>query len=111
MELAFLSLPCLLIPSLLLSLTFLFLKRNKAKSRSNLPPGPSSIPFLGNLHHIAICSCPHQTLRDFARSLGPVMLLRTGDVKLLVISSPDAAKEVSFAALVFMHAKHIQQQQ
>lgn len=104
MEITLTSLPCLLIPIFFLLLSLLFLQRKKAKSKINLPPGPSTIPFLGNLHHIVISSCPHQTLRDFARSLGPVMLLRAGDVKLLVISSRDAAKEVYFAALVFMHA-------
>lgn len=95
MELTLSSLSCLLV-AIFLFFSFLFRQRNKLESESKLPPGPSTIPFFGNLHHIVISSCPHKTLHDLARSLGPVMLLRTGDVKLLVLSSPDAAKEVCF---------------
>ncbi|KAJ4771421.1 hypothetical protein LUZ62_055678 [Rhynchospora pubera] len=83
---------------LLLLVLFLqsFKRKNASKSQSKikLPPGPSTIPFLGSLHHLLFTSRPHHTLRDLARSHGPIMLLRAGEINLLVLSSTEAAKEV-----------------
>ncbi|KAJ4754509.1 Cytochrome P450 [Rhynchospora pubera] len=80
--------------SLLLCLQYLKIK-NAAKSQSKikLPPGPSTIPFFGNLHHLAK-SCPHHALHDLARTHGPIMLFHAGVINLLVLSSSEAAKEV-----------------
>uniref|UniRef100_A0A8R7U179 Uncharacterized protein n=1 Tax=Triticum urartu TaxID=4572 RepID=A0A8R7U179_TRIUA len=58
-----------------------------------LPPGPWQLPVIGSLHHL-VGQLPHLAMRDLARSHGPVMLLRLGEVPTLVVSSPDAAREV-----------------
>ncbi|CAD6335086.1 unnamed protein product [Miscanthus lutarioriparius] len=58
----------------------------------HLPPGPSRLPILGNLHQLG--ALPHQSLRELARRHGPVMLLRLGSVPTLVVTSADAAREV-----------------
>ena len=60
--------------------------------RLHLPPGPPRLPVLGNLHQMG--ALPHQSLRDLARRHGPVMLLRLGAVRTLVVSSAAAAREV-----------------
>jgi 4-hydroxyphenylacetaldehyde oxime monooxygenase len=47
---------------------------------------------LGNLHQLG--ALPHRSLRDLARRHGPVMLLRLGATRMLVVSSASAAREV-----------------
>ncbi|CAN6201324.1 unnamed protein product [Urochloa humidicola] len=58
----------------------------------HLPPGPVKLPLIGNLHQIG--ALPHRSLWALARRHGPVMLLRLGSVPTVVVSSPEAAREV-----------------
>ncbi|KAK6802619.1 hypothetical protein RDI58_000401 [Solanum bulbocastanum] len=37
---------------------------------------------------------PHQVLRDLAKKYGPIMHLQLGEVSLVVVTSPDMAKQV-----------------
>ena len=88
-----LALPSLL---LLLVLSLRFLRKQAThNSKSNLPPGPQTLPFIGCLHHLATATLPHHALRDLARLHGPVMLLRAGEMDLVVVTSREAAKEVT----------------
>ncbi|KAF7013135.1 unnamed protein product [Triticum aestivum] len=57
------------------------------------PPGPWSLPLIGNLHQILTTKLP-VVLRDLAKKHGPVMYLRLGQIDTVVISSPAAAQEV-----------------
>ncbi|KAK4483057.1 hypothetical protein RD792_010233 [Penstemon davidsonii] len=70
---------------------------SQSKSRNeryihNLPPSPSRLPFIGNLHQLG--KIPHRSLWKLAQKYGPVMLLRLGQVPALIISSPEMAKQV-----------------
>ncbi|XP_047071281.1 zealexin A1 synthase-like [Lolium rigidum] len=67
--------------------------RLTANNGLRLPPGPWQLPFIGSLHHMA-GQLPHRALRELAQRHGPVMLLRLGEVPTLVLSSPEAAREV-----------------
>ncbi|KAI9078738.1 hypothetical protein K1719_039325 [Acacia pycnantha] len=72
------------------------LSRTRSKTRKNLPPGPSKLPFLGSIHHLIIASNnkPYITLRNLAQKHGPLMHLNLGERSTVVVSSPQVAKQV-----------------
>ncbi|KAK9073406.1 hypothetical protein SSX86_007730 [Deinandra increscens subsp. villosa] len=61
------------------------------KGRSNPPPSPPSLPIIGHLH--LINGPIHQVLQHLASKYGPIMSLRFGSRRVLVITSPSAAEE------------------
>uniref|UniRef100_A0ACD5TLK0 Uncharacterized protein n=1 Tax=Avena sativa TaxID=4498 RepID=A0ACD5TLK0_AVESA len=76
-----------------LALLATFRWRLTANNGLRLPPGPWQLPVIGSLHHL-VGQLPHRALGDLAQRYGQVMLLRLGSVPTLVISSPDAARDV-----------------
>ncbi|PUZ74415.1 hypothetical protein GQ55_1G063600 [Panicum hallii var. hallii] len=83
--------PLLAAPLFLLLVTTRRTPRGGARLR--LPPGPWALPVIGHLHLLAR-GLPHRVMRDLARRHGPLMLLRFGEVPVVVASSPAAAREV-----------------
>ncbi|KAM0907488.1 hypothetical protein ACQ4PT_016031 [Festuca glaucescens] len=79
---------CVLVATILVKL-----KHRRGAGGLNLPPGPWALPVIGHMHHL-VGALPHQAMQRLAQLHGPVMLLRLGHVPTLVISSPEAAREV-----------------
>nr|QWK52385.1 cytochrome P450 71B2-3 [Isatis tinctoria] len=72
--------------------SFIFSKKLQP-SKWKLPPSPSSLPLIGNLHHM-ISDLPHKCMHKLSLKYGPVMLVRLGSIPVVVISSSEAAEEV-----------------
>ncbi|KAK2975527.1 hypothetical protein RJ640_000977 [Escallonia rubra] len=79
---------------LLFALTLIqgLLSLTKGSKSKNLPPGPTPLPIIGNLHKLG--DQPHQSLAELAKIHGPIMSLKLGRVTTVVISSSATAKEV-----------------
>ncbi|KAL1359203.1 isoflavone 3'-hydroxylase [Arachis hypogaea] len=80
---------------LLLTLAFiitlkLFL-RVQSRRFKNLPPGPPTLPFLGNLHYLK--PPLHRIFAGLAASYGDIMSLWFGNRLVVVVSSPSLAHE------------------
>ncbi|KAL1816924.1 trans-cinnamate 4-monooxygenase [Daucus carota subsp. sativus] len=58
-----------------------------------LPPGPLPVPVFGNWLQVGD-DLNHRNLVDYAKKFGEVFLLRMGQRNLVVVSSPDLAKDV-----------------
>lgn len=67
-------------------------ERNKKEKAIRLPPSPPMLPVIGHLH--LMVKEPHRTLQRLAQRMGPVIYLQLGGVPAVVVSSPEAAKEV-----------------
>nr|TKV93675.1 hypothetical protein SEVIR_9G241100v2 [Setaria viridis] len=65
-----------------------------AKPKLNLPPGPWTLPVIGSIHHLIANPLIYRTLRGLAQKHGPLMTIRLGEAPVLVVSSPEAAREV-----------------
>ncbi|XP_047094504.1 desmethyl-deoxy-podophyllotoxin synthase-like [Lolium rigidum] len=84
----------LLATILVLPLLLLKLRPHRHGVETNLPPGPWRLPVIGSMHHF-VGALPHRAMRDLARRLGaPLMLLRLGELSVVVASSASAAREV-----------------
>lgn len=65
-------------------------KYQKLRSRS-LPPSPPAIPILGHIH---LLKHPlHRSLKSISDNYGPIVYLRSGVRRILVVSSPEIAEE------------------
>ncbi|OAE25045.1 hypothetical protein AXG93_1939s1020 [Marchantia polymorpha subsp. ruderalis] len=57
------------------------------------PPGPPSLPLIGHLYHLTQ-GLPHHTLAKMAEKYGSIMWLDVGALSVVVVSSPDMAREI-----------------
>lgn len=63
------------------------------KPTLRLPPGPLSVPIFGNWLQVGD-DLNHENLSEMAKKYGEIFLLRMGQRNLVVVSSPELAKEV-----------------
>lgn len=68
-------------------------RRGRKHTASRLPSGPAPFPVIGNLLNLK-GDKPHESLANLARTYGPAMTLKLGNVNTIVISSAAMAKEV-----------------
>lgn len=82
--------PALLAAILGSSIVFVFWAFSGGKKNEKLPPGPSPLPVLGNLHQFG--TLPHRSLHELAKKYGPLMFLRLGSFPAVIVSSSKMAK-------------------
>ncbi|KAA8522315.1 hypothetical protein F0562_012988 [Nyssa sinensis] len=71
----------------------LSIARASKTSSQKLPPGPTPLPIIGNLLKLA-GNQPHKSLAELAKTHGPIMTLKLGQITTVVISSSTMAKEI-----------------
>lgn len=94
-----------LLPFFLLPLIFFIFKVSKSSKITQLPPGPTPWPVLGNIFHMG--NMPHITLTNFAKTYVPLMSLRLGTKLLVVGSSPSAAIKILKTHDRIMSGRHV----
>ncbi|XP_040295195.1 cytochrome P450 2K1-like isoform X1 [Bufo bufo] len=62
------------------------------KSRAKMPPGPTPLPFIGNLHQLDLKNT-HQSLMEMSEKYGDVFTLHFGPKRVVVIAGYKAVKE------------------
>ncbi|KAK6795070.1 hypothetical protein RDI58_008523 [Solanum bulbocastanum] len=71
---------------------FFFLHKCFFSTSNKLPPSPTKLPIIGNLHQLG--SLPHRSLHKLSKKYGSVMLLHFGNKPVIVASSVDAARNI-----------------
>ncbi|XP_077291982.1 methyl farnesoate epoxidase-like [Arctopsyche grandis] len=78
---------------------FVFWALKDSRRPSNFPPGPNWLPFVGNITTIAkklkITGYHHLVWDDMIKTYGPIVGLKLGKRKVVLISDTDLIKEVS----------------
>ncbi|KAJ4348841.1 uncharacterized protein N0V89_010219 [Didymosphaeria variabile] len=73
---------------------FLYRFRNVGSRPKDLPPGPPTIPFFGNLHQMPSSKAWHQ-FKKWAEEYGPIYSLMLGPNNVMIVcSSDEAVKEL-----------------
>lgn len=65
---------------------------SKHRKSGKLPPGPYPFPIIGNI--LELGKKPHQSLAKLSKTYGPLMYLKIGYLDVVVVSSPEIAKDV-----------------
>ncbi|ESQ45820.1 hypothetical protein EUTSA_v10010304mg [Eutrema salsugineum] len=91
MEIVSLFLPfCFFLSCFLIFNTARFQRRSS--QAATLPPGPPRLPIIGNIHQVG--EHPHRSFADLSKTYGPIMSLKLGSLNTVIVTSPEAAREV-----------------
>ncbi|XP_044959084.1 4-hydroxyphenylacetaldehyde oxime monooxygenase-like [Hordeum vulgare subsp. vulgare] len=89
-------LPPLVLSLLLLPVLYLFFsggsKGRSTQGARNAPGPPKQFPMLGNL--LQLGGRPHRYFQSLTQKYGPVVQVQLARVRMVVVASPEAAKEV-----------------
>ncbi|CAI5769147.1 cytochrome P450 2K6-like [Podarcis lilfordi] len=84
------------IPALfLLILTIIFILKWGSfwnRSSKNLPPGPTPLPLVGNLHMMDL-KRPYRTMLKLSKEHGPIFRTQMGFQKMVVLTGYETVKE------------------
>ncbi|KAI3393066.1 hypothetical protein diail_4775 [Diaporthe ilicicola] len=78
---------------LLIVITIIFQLRNVGRRPKNLPPGPPTMPIIGNMHQIPH-EHPHVQFKKWAEEYGPIYSVILGTKVLIVLSSDQVIKDL-----------------
>ncbi|KAH8778616.1 cytochrome P450 [Diaporthe sp. PMI_573] len=73
--------------------TIIYRLRNVGRRPKNYPPGPPTMPIIGNLHQMPQKN-PHHQFKKWAEEYGPVYSLILGTDIMIVLSSDKAVKDL-----------------
>ncbi|XP_027085157.2 cytochrome P450 76T24-like [Coffea arabica] len=71
---------------------FLLISNSNDQKSKKLPPGPYPLPVIGNL--LQISGLLHRSVTKLSQTYGPLMSLKIGSARMIVVSSPEIAKEM-----------------
>nr|WET52744.1 cytochrome P450 71AT248 [Callicarpa americana] len=85
----------MLLPSLALLVTIFFLvaRRKGLRKEPRHPPGPPSLPLIGNLHQYPYNSNLHICFSKLSYKYGPLIYMKIVKLPIIVISSANLAKQ------------------
>ncbi|CAI0456609.1 unnamed protein product [Linum tenue] len=83
---------CLLCLVVTITLHHFLLPTKPPAAAGKLPPGPTRLPIIGNIHNLG--GKPHRSLADLAKKHGPLMSIKLGRITTIVASSPAVAREI-----------------
>ncbi|KAJ7737916.1 cytochrome P450 [Mycena maculata] len=65
-----------------------------SQRETGLPPGPPTVPLVGNLHLLPKMGKLHLKFMEWSRKYGDIVSIKTGSGTMVVLSSPTAIKQV-----------------
>ncbi|KAJ4415596.1 hypothetical protein N0V82_007230 [Gnomoniopsis sp. IMI 355080] len=83
----------LLVCVVIFAIITVFKLRDVGKRPKGLPPGPPTLPLIGNLHQMP-SKDPHHQFKKWAEEYGPVYSLILGTKVTIVLSSDQAVKDL-----------------
>ncbi|KAG0619423.1 hypothetical protein M758_4G138700 [Ceratodon purpureus] len=78
---------------LIIVLTAIVVTFRRKSPKMDLPPGPMALPIVGNWLQVGN-SLKHRKLAEMSKTYGDVFMLKMGKKNLVIVSSPEAAKDV-----------------
>lgn len=78
---------------LFLFMLFKLVHRSNSNTTTKLPPGPRTLPIIGNIHQL-FGSQTHHCFKKLADEYGPLMHLKLGEVSNIIVSSKEMAEEI-----------------
>ncbi|KAH1237614.1 hypothetical protein AAZX31_08G180100 [Glycine max] len=85
------------ISSIIVFALFKLVQRSDSKTSSTcckLPPGPRTLPLIGNMHQFVGSLPVHHCLKNLADNYGPLMHLKLGEVSNIIVTSQEMAQEI-----------------
>ena len=82
-----------------------YLKEQYDYTIRRMPPGPSSIPFIGNALSID-CNAPHLSMLELAKKYGNIFSIKLGSQRVVILNSCEVIKE-AYKGLDISHRPNI----